>query len=519
MDNQERIKQLYQNKWKTSLKATSKTIAPAKGPPIIYQSLHNIIPIQPKGLARELFEYQKLGVGFIESRNGRCILGDSMGLGKTAQSLAYLQLHLECRPVIIICPSSLKLNWAKEIFMWTEKCKANEVYILSGRTKKSCEEVSIKGSGRLVLTPCNLPKTGIVIINYDVVPDWLSLLKGLKAGIVLTDESQYLKTKKAARTKSVIALAKTIPKNIAMTGTLIENRPGEAYNVINMVDPTLFPSEWKFKNRYCDPKFNGYGWDFNGASNIPELHNKISNICIRRLKEDVLKDLPPKVRIVVPLEIDNRKEYLKAESNLIQWIKANKGLKKAEQASKVEALARINELKQLTAEGKLESCLNWIEDYLSEGGKLVVFCVHTKMINAVYEEFKSCAVKVDGSVKDEKRNDAVEAFQNDPKVKLFVGQLKAAGVGLTLTKASATCFLETGWNPAEHDQAEDRVHRIGQTADSVYAYYLMGSNTIDVEIAGLIDRKRKVVSAVLDGKEVDADSNLLDGLILNLQGD
>jgi SNF2 family DNA or RNA helicase len=224
------------------------------------------------------------------------------------------------------------------------------------------------------------------------------------------------------------------------------------------------------------------------------------------------------MRVVVPIEIDNRSDYSKAESNLIAWIKATKGKEEAESAKRIEGLARINELKQLAAKGKLEAALDWIEEYLSDGGKLVVFCTHTALINAVYNEFESCAVVVDGSVTGAARNEAVEEFQTNPKVKLFVGQLKAAGVGLTLTAASATCFLELGWNPAEHDQAEDRVHRIGQTADSVFAYYLMGNNTIEQDIAGLIDSKRKVVSAVLDGKDVDSDSSLLDGLLNILKG-
>jgi SWI/SNF-related matrix-associated actin-dependent regulator 1 of chromatin subfamily A len=515
METKGRVEQLYSGKYKSSLKPyQKKSIAeysPTKTNPVQVKS-EAIRAIQPKGLQRQLFDYQSHDLGFIESRGGRCILGHEPGLGKTGMALAYLQLHPECRPAIIICPSSLKLNWTKEVFMWMEKRKENEVYILGGRSKKTCEEVSIKGSGRLILTPCKLPKTGIFIINYDVMPDWLDTLKTLKAEILLSDESQALKSKKALRTKAVLSLAKGIPKNIAMTGTLIENRPGEAYNVIHMIDPNLFPSEWKFKNRYCDPKFNGFGWDFNGSSHTDELHKKISNICIRRLKEDVLKDLPAKIRSVVPIDIDNRSEYRKAESDLIQWIRENKGLKKAEQASKVEALSRMNELKQLCIKGKLESCLNWIEDYLESGKKLVVFCTHTWVLDTVYEEFKDWSVKVDGSVTGVKRNDAVEAFQKNPKIKLFVGNIRAAGVGLTLTASSATCFLELDWTPAAHSQAEDRVHRIGQTAECVNAYYLLAANTVEEDIALLLDKKQKVVTAVLDGIEV-VDMSLLDDLL------
>lgn len=480
--------------------------------PLYEKPLKPLKDIAIPGLERELFPYQKEGVAFIESRNGRAILGDDMGLGKTAQALGYLQLHLEVRPAIIICPASLKLNWAKEIFMWTAKRDENQVYILSGRKKKLVEEVSIKGSGRLVLTPCKMPKTGIFIINYDVTEAWVFELLKTKPQCIVSDESHYLKSVGTSRTKAVSILAKECPKFIALTGTLIENRPEEAYTVINLVDKKLFPSRWKFCHRYCDPVHNGFGWSFKGASHIPELFIKLKDVMIRRLKEDVLKDLPSKIRSVVPIDIDNKAEYKKAEANLIQWIKENKGLAKAEQASKVEALARMNELKQLCIKGKLESCLNWIEDYLESGKKLVVFCTHTWVLDAVYEEFKQWSVKVDGSVTGIKRNDAVEAFQNNPKVKLFVGNIVAAGVGLTLTASSATCFLELEFRPSLHRQAEDRVHRIGQTAEFVNAYYLLAANTIEEDLALLLDKKQAVVTAVLDGKEVE-EISLLDDLM------
>ncbi len=465
------------------------------------------------GLEKELFPYQKDGVSFIESRNGRAILGDDMGLGKTAQALGYLQLHLEVRPALIICPASLKLNWAKEIFMWTAKRDENQVYILSGRKKKSIEEVSVKGSGRLVLTPCKMSDTGIFIINYDIVESWVFELLKIKMQCIISDESHYLKSQSANRTKAVSMLVKGCPKFIALTGTLIENRPEEAYTVINLVDKKLFPSRWKFCQRYCNPIRNGFGWSFKGASHIDELFIKLKDVMIRRLKSDVLKDLPEKIRSVIPIEIDNKSEYKKAEKNFIQWVKENKGLIKAEQASKIEALAKMNELKQLCIKGKLDSCLNWIENYLESGKKLVVFCTHTWVLDTVYNEFKSWSVKVDGSVKGPKRNDAVEAFQNNPKIKLFVGNIVAAGVGLTLTASSATCFLELEFRPSLHRQAEDRVHRIGQTADCVNAYYLLAADTIEEDIALMLDKKQRIVTSVLDGSEVDSESNLLDDLL------
>lgn len=501
--------------------------------------------IKIPGLAKELFPFQNKGVAFIERRKGRAIIGDEPGLGKTAQALAYLQLHPELRPAFIICPASLKFNWAKEVFKWMEKRDENQLFMLSGKKKKIVEEVSIKSNGRLVLTRCKMPDNGIFIINYDIVANeetiladdegnpilkkdkvqfvpikntgWFDILFNLAAEIVITDEAQLMANEKALRTKYVSMLAKDSPKYLALTGGLIENRPVEAFNVINLVDSSIFPSKWNFLQRYCGAKHNGFVWSFKGASNTKELHEKLKDICIRRLTKDVLKDLPPIIRTVVPIEITNRQEYEKAEQNLIEWIRSTKGDLKAKKAANSEALVRINEMKQLCSKGKMEGVLNWIEDYLSNDSKLVVFTTHTWVLDMIVTKFKKCSVKINGKVTGVKRDQAVELFQNDPKITLFVGDLKAAGVGLTLTAAHATATIELGWNPSQHNQAEKRVHRIGQTNDFVNAYYLLARDTIEEELADIIDVKRKVVNQVLDGDfDFPDDLSLVAGLLQNM---
>jgi SWI/SNF-related matrix-associated actin-dependent regulator 1 of chromatin subfamily A len=397
-----------------------------------------------------------------------------------------------------------------------EKCEENEVYLLSGRTERTVEEVYQTSSGRMILSPCKLPTTGIFIINYDIVADWLPALLKLNAEIVISDESHMLKSGKAQRTKAAKTLIKHSSKFIAITGTLIENRPSEAYTVINLVEPTLFPSEFKYKMRYCAPKHTGFGWDFKGASNTMELHQLLKLIGIRRLKEDVLKDLPPKIRSVVPMELSNRGEYERAEVDLLNWITANKGKDKADKAGTVEALARINVLKELCLRGKIESCIDWIEDYLEDGGKLVVFTTRTWILDYIYSEFKQWAVKVDGSVTGADRQKAVDTFQKDRKVKLFVGNVQAAGVGITLTAASAVCFIDLPWNPASISQASDRCHRIGQT-ECVNIYFLIANNSIEVEIINLLDAKQKIVDSVLDGKDTNENDTILNDLLKSLK--
>ena len=447
--------------------------------------------IEIPGLGMELFPFQKKGVAFIEAKNGRCLIADSMGLGKTAQALAWLQLHPENRPAIVVVPASLKLNWEREAKMWMEDPK---VQILSGRKP-------------------NTPIIGeIVIINYDILASWIGKLQEIKPMVLVVDEIHFVKSNSAKRTKAIKVLGKNIPHIIGLSGTPIVNRPVEAFNALKLIDPTITPDFWHFVHRYCGAKHNRYGWDFSGASNTQELHDKLtSTIMLRRKKEDVLTDLPDKLYSVINLEITNRREYTKAETNFIAWVKETRGKDAAKKASNAEAFAQIEALKQLTIAGKMKQAVEWVKDFLDIDGKLVVFATHKATIDTLMQEFKGIAVKIDGSVSGQARQDAVDRFQNDDTIKLFVGNIKAAGVGITLTAASNVAFLELPWGSAELDQASDRCHRIGQK-DTVNVYYLLGANTIEETISALIDSKRKVLDAVLDGKETD-ESSLLSELL------
>lgn len=441
---------------------------------------------------KELFPYQKEGVAFIESRNGRALLGDEMGLGKTIQALAWLELHPEKRPVIIVCPAHLKFNWAKEAK--TGLSRKTNIEILQGTSPSP-----VKGE--------------IIIINYDILVHWIDALKEIQPQVLVFDEGHYIKSNKAQRTKAVKKLAKGIPHVIAISGTPIVNRPVEGFNIIQVVNKEIFPSYWDYTHTYCDAKHNGFGWDFSGASNKEKLHKILTDtVMIRRKKADVLPDLPDKLYSFIPMEVDNEREYFQAEQDFIRFLRKEKGEEVARKAKNAEHLVKIEGLKQLAVKGKMGQAITWIKNFLEENGdKLVVFAVHKAVVNALMEEFKDIAVKVDGSQNATQRNAAVEVFQNNPEIKLFVGNIQAAGTGLTLTAASSVAFLELPWTPGELVQAEDRCHRIGQK-DTVNIYYLLAGSTIETEIAQLLDEKRKVLEAVLDGKEAE-ETQLLTALI------
>ena len=448
-------------------------------------ALHSmkIIP----GLQKGLRKFQLQDLLKTEQLNGRILNGSEMGLGKTVTTLAYLQLHSEKRPVVIVCPASLKLNWLKEIHEWME---TPDVQVLGGKNP-------------------NMPIVGdILIINYDILDSWVNKLKQINPQIIITDECHYYKNNQAKRTKAVKKLCKNIPHIIALSGTPIVNRPIEGFNALKIIDDAMIPNFWKFAQRYCGAKHNGFGWDFSGATNTDELHEKLVNtVMIRRKKEDVLPDLPPKVYSTIPFEINNQKEYKRAENDFIQYITETKGEKAAKKANNAEVLTRINGLKQISVRGKLKQAKDWIKNFIESNGKLVVFAVHKETINGLMEEFGEQAIKIDGSVSGQKREEAVEQFQNNDSIRLFVGNIQAAGVGLNLTAASSVAFLELPWTPGDLQQASDRVHRIGQNK-SVNIYYLLASGTIEEEIAELIDKKRRVLDSVLDGEETNQESLL-----------
>jgi len=441
--------------------------------------------IEVPGIKKQLFPFQKQGVAFIEKRNGRALIADEMGLGKTIQAAAWLQLHPEKRPAIIVCPASLKLNWAKEI---KETLSTNDnVQILQGT-----KPYPINGS--------------IIIINYDILNSWVETLQAINPQVLIMDEMHYVKNSSAIRTKAAKKLAKGIPHIIALTGTPIVNRPVEGFNIFQILDKNLFPNFWTYVHRYCGARHNGWGWDFSGATNEEELNQILtSTIMIRRRKTDVLKDLPEKLYSFVPMELDNEKEYRTAEAEFIEYLRGVKGKEAAEKAKKAEHLVKIEAMKQLAVKGKMKQAINWIRDFIEDGSKLVVFAVHKEVIDQLMNEFKDVAVKIDGSTPTSERHKAVEAFQNDPNVKLFIGNIQAAGVGLTLTAASAVAFLELPWTPGELQQAEDRCHRIGQK-NAVNIYYLLAENSVEYKLAKLLDKKKEVLSTVIDGKPVEEKS-------------
>jgi SWI/SNF-related matrix-associated actin-dependent regulator 1 of chromatin subfamily A len=215
----------------------------------------------------DLFPFQREGVLFLNQRKGRALIADPMGLGKTVQALGWLNHRKSARPVVVICPSSVRLNWQREIDRWLP---GEEAYL--PRSQRA------DGAG--------YDEQTFIVIHYDIVQYWVEWLKKLKPMVLIVDEAQAIKSNGAKRTKAVKRLAKGIRHVIGLTGTPIVNRPIEVFNILYIIDKTAIPNFHTFTRRYCAAKFNGFGWDYSGASNTKELHTLLtSSIVLRRRKE------------------------------------------------------------------------------------------------------------------------------------------------------------------------------------------------------------------------------------------
>ncbi len=239
---------------------------------------------------------------------------------------------------------------------------------------------------------------------------------------------------------------------------------------------------------------------------------------VRRLKKDVLKELPDKTRTVIPLQIENEKEYTKAKDDFITWLTA-KSAAKAKRAASAQTLVQMGYLKRLAAELKMKAVFKWIDDFLEESNnKLVLYGIHRNILNSIHEKYKKQSIILLGGLADKKRKLAVESFQNLPNFRIFIANISAAGEGITLTAASDLAFVELDWVSGKHIQAEDRIHRIGQK-NAANIYYLIAQNTIEEELCELIQKKQKVVSAILDGDDNINNLDIYSKLVNSIKGD
>ena len=439
-------------------------------------------------LKLNLYPFQNVGVAFIELTDGNCLLCDQMGLGKTCQAISFAERR-GCR-TLVICPASLKLVWKDEIKKFTGK----DDHVIS--TKDYID-----------------PMCQYTIINYDIIEKKMQEIDEHRWDLLICDEAHFLKNMKAKRTEAVHYLKEKFKHRILLTGTPILNKPVELYSLLNIVHPGEWGSFMWYAKRYCNATKGYWGWDFSGSSNEEELREKLEPLMLRRLKEDVLNDLPDKIYQEVRLEMSDsvKTKYNRILEDLRSYLIKYKGYsdKKADKAVRAEAFVKINELRQLVIEDKISALNNIIEGL--DGDKIVVFSDYVTPLERLHETYPRSSVILFGGQSLEERKEAIQKFQTDDKVKIFLGSIKAAGVGITLTSANKVLFLSLPWVPGEMDQAIDRCHRIGQK-DTVNVYSLL-CGEIDEYMNEILNTKRDVINKIVGGTKVDSTGNVIDALI------
>ena len=455
-----------------------------------------------------LYPFQKEGVRTLLSNNKNYLIADEMGLGKTIQALTYLKMNPKALPAVVVCPASLKLNWANEVRKWV----GVDSYILNGRTPEYLSDEFVS-------------KYPIWIINYDIlgsedederkaelereiycksnglsyhkkkmrVYGWCDEIVRHDFKTIICDEVQNIAEPGTLRSRGVMQICEGNSRKIFLSGTPYETKTSQFFTCLHILDKRLFPNRWFYLMNYCDAKKTRFGWKFDGLSNAEELHEKVSTLMIRRLKKDVLSQLPPKTRIVVPMDVSKKDRTIYDE--------AERELDEAIENGEKNALSKLAALKQASFEAKKDCVIQWIKDYLEVNDKLVVFVYHKVAFDLLTNTFGKICVGINGGTPNALRQTYVDKFQKDKKVRLFIGQIKATNAGLTLTASNATCFVEFGTTAPMHEQAEDRVHRISQEADAVFAYYLILQDSIDESIMDVLNQRNANLKRVLNNEE------------------
>jgi SWI/SNF-related matrix-associated actin-dependent regulator 1 of chromatin subfamily A len=466
----------------------------------------------PENLA--YLPFQKAGISYALDKS-TVLIGDEMGLGKTIQAIGIINAKPEIKTALVICPASLKLNWKRELEKWITRPMSVEI---------------VNGS---------FPDADVVIVNYDILKKYRATLRKKIWDIVIVDECHYLKNPKAQRTGEVLGKwnkdpqkeIKPIPadRKVYLTGTPIVNRPIELYPILKSTGTPEWHNWKKYVERYCNGHQTRWGWDVTGATNLSELQEKLrTQLMVRRLKKDVLTELPAKRRQIIELPangvvkvIDNETrawmrqqeiieslqeavELSKASEDVEDYEKAVSELKEAMQV----AFTEMSKLRHDTALAKVPYVAEHVIESMDQSGKVVLFAHHKDVI----AEVKKClddagisAVLLTGDMDMKTRQESVDRFQNDESVKVFIGTIGAAGVGITLTAASHVIFAELDWVPGNMSQAEDRCHRIGQT-DSVLVQHLVLEGSLDSKIAETIVEKQNVIDTALD-KDIQIDKS------------
>ncbi|KXZ48890.1 hypothetical protein GPECTOR_24g179 [Gonium pectorale] len=460
-------------------------------------------------LDERMMPFQREGVRHALRLGGRVLIGDEMGLGKTVQACCLLRCYSEDWPALVVVPKSLRDAWADALFAWL-KLTDSEVFVIH----------NVKDADQL--GPSFKPK--VVVVSYDSLMRCPAKLRAMKFRVVVLDEAHYIKNSKAQRTKEAMPLLQDAKRVVLLTGTPALSKPAELVPLLQALMPSAGIKPTNFCERYSIPD-KRYPGKFYGARNEPELNKLLAGtVMVRRLKKDVLHDLPAKRRQQIFIRLpDAQTKQVQALSREVEGLRAvMKSMDAAGGGAGMQGIAHekqqaIMHLWRETAKLKVAAVSEYCADLLAEGRdapKFLVFAHHQVLLDGVEQQVKACKVKyirIDGQTSSEERAAGVSRFQNDEDVKVAILSIKAAGVGLTMTASSLVVFAELSWVPGDITQAEDRCHRIGQSS-SVNVHFLLVRGSVDEIMWDTVQNKLGNVGKVLDGSgasiKVDATREL-----------
>ena len=435
------------------------------------------------------------------------LLGDEMGTGKSISAIGYINANDSVESVLLVCPAGLKSSWRDEL------------------NKLLYRPMTIG----IIEPKGEIPSTDIVIINYDIVYRFIDKLQKRHWDLQVADECQKIKNPKTRRAQAVLSLLSD--RALFLTGTPIPNRVQELWPILKRLDPITWHDFFSFGKKYCGGKEGIFGWDFSGASNLAELQQILrSTIMVRRLKKDVLTELPEKIRKVIPIPAKDFQQLLRKEQNIFsKWeskledLEVDALLARASDSTEVyqEAAHNLRQgnsqyfeelslLRHETALNKIPYVLEHAETSLESVDKIVIFAHHKDVLHKIADGLKEYGVvAIDGDTTLTQRQERLQQFQNNPDVRVLVAGILVA-VGYTATAASTEIFAEVDWSPGNMNQAEDRCHRIGQK-DCVLIYHIIVEDSIESKMLSKLLEKQEIISAALDDEVQELENTPLSG--------
>jgi SWI/SNF-related matrix-associated actin-dependent regulator 1 of chromatin subfamily A len=471
------------------------------------KNVNDLPPPAPPGLKYRDFQIDSIRLARTQPR---ILIADQMGVGKTIQVIGIINDNPNIRKVLIVCPSNLRINWLRELLKWIVGKKVT---------------IGIATTKRWSLSD-------IIIINYEALKPLHRNIHETQWDLLVCDEAHYLKNPNSRRSLEIFGRQHAdpikrrpkleVPRALFLTGTPIVNRPYELWPLVHYLAPDEFESRQNFIKEYCGGKKSGQRLADIGEKNLRRLHQRLTNtIMIRRMKKDVIHELPAKVRQVIVLPTDRVRGAISREQQLFRQIQDNLAIarlraemakadpddevyaREVSQLRQVEwtSIQQISKLRFQTALAKVPLVIDHVNNILQHVQKVIVFAYHPAVAENIATEYGEAVAVVHGKITSTaERQRRIDNFQNNPQCRVFIGTMKVAGEGLTLTASQVVVFAEQDWTPSAISQCEDRSHRIGQK-NSVLVQHLVLDKSLDALLAHRIVEKQETIKAALNPED------------------